>query len=229
MSLKIDHCSFEAAKYAVMNWHYSKAMPSGKLIKYGVWEDNTFIGAVIYGRGANNNMLKTYGLKSIEGCELVRIALNKHVVPVTKIMSITIRMLKKQNPGLRIIASYADDDQDHVGSIYQANNWIYTGKTSGVNTGNFIVNGNQMHGRSVSEKFGTASIEKLMAKGINIKKHTGKGKFKYIYPLDKQMMNECMKLSKDYPKRLKQAMADIPISTADERHIPNRSNSIGVM
>lgn len=55
-SLKLARVSYKAAKYAVEKWHYSRAMPSGKLIKYGVWEDSKFIGVIIFERGANPTM-----------------------------------------------------------------------------------------------------------------------------------------------------------------------------
>ena len=43
VDLKVDWCSYEAAKYAVMHWHYSKTMPAGKTVKLGVWENGRFI------------------------------------------------------------------------------------------------------------------------------------------------------------------------------------------
>jgi hypothetical protein len=64
--LRIDWATHEAAKYACEHWHYSKCMPSGKLVKIGVWEDDIYIGAIIYGRGANNNMAKHLNCKITE-------------------------------------------------------------------------------------------------------------------------------------------------------------------
>jgi hypothetical protein len=49
--LRLDWCSHAAAKYAVEHWHYSQTMPVGKLAKIGVWEDNKYIGAIIFGLG----------------------------------------------------------------------------------------------------------------------------------------------------------------------------------
>ena len=43
-TLKIDWASHEAAKFACVNWHYSKCLPIGKLVKVGVWEDSKYIG-----------------------------------------------------------------------------------------------------------------------------------------------------------------------------------------
>lgn len=44
--LRLDFCSHEAAKHAVLRWHYSRAMPAAKLVRIGVWEDGRFVGAM---------------------------------------------------------------------------------------------------------------------------------------------------------------------------------------
>ena len=51
VDLRVDWCSYEAAKYAVEHWHYSRSMPVGKLLTVGVWENGEFVGAVIYAWG----------------------------------------------------------------------------------------------------------------------------------------------------------------------------------
>jgi hypothetical protein len=158
MNLKLDFCSFEAAKYAVMNWHYSKAMPAGKLVKVGVWENKKFIGAVIFGRGANQFVPKSLGLKVTECCELVRVALNKHISPTTKIVSIALKMLKKVNEGIKTVFSYADwTNQKHKGIIYKAGNWKRHGIRSSEG-GHFLdKNGRIVHNRTLNAKYGTKS------------------------------------------------------------------------
>jgi hypothetical protein len=129
--LKIDWATHEAAKYAVMHWHYSKAMPAGKNVYCGCWENGKFIGVVIFGMGSGNSTNgRAYGLKeSHEIAELVRIALSNHETPVSRIVKITIQFIRRQSPGLRMIISMADPVHGHVGGIYQAGNWIYTGTT----------------------------------------------------------------------------------------------------
>src|SRR5690349_20526593 len=120
--LKLDWVSHEAAKYSVENWHYSKSLPPQPHVRVGVWENGTFIGVVLFSRGASSNLLKPYGLKMSEGCELTRVALNSHTAPVSRIISIAIKFLKRRSPGLKLIVSFADPAQDHVGGIYQAVN-----------------------------------------------------------------------------------------------------------
>ena len=121
--LKIDFCSHEAAKFACKNWHYSKCLPTGKLLKIGCWENKQFIGVVIFSRGASPNLLKKYGLKQNEGCELSRIAFTNHKTPITKVVSIALKILSRSNPCLKLVVSFADASQNHYGGIYQAGIW----------------------------------------------------------------------------------------------------------
>ena len=65
--LHLDFCSHEAAKYAVMRWHYSRRMPKSKLVRIGVWEDKKFSGAIIYGLGANRHLARPFGLRGYRG------------------------------------------------------------------------------------------------------------------------------------------------------------------
>jgi hypothetical protein len=130
-------------------------MPAGKLVKIGVWEHNRYVGVVIYGRGANQYLPKHLGVKVTECCELVRVALNKHKTPTTKIISISLKMLQKSNPGIKIVYSYADiTNQNHKGIIYKAGNWEYHGirRSKG---GHFMVNGKLIHNRSLNSKYGS--------------------------------------------------------------------------
>lgn len=177
VDLKLDWCSHAAAKYAVEKWHYSEVMPAGKTVKIGVWENNCFIGAIIFSRGANNNIGKPYQLKQTEICELTRIALHNHISPVTRIASIAIRMLKKQSSEIRLIVSYADPAQGHLGGIYQAMNWIYIGMSDNWRGSHYIIDGKPMHGRSVRSKWGH---EKNIPVAWEIAPPANK--HKYLYP-----------------------------------------------
>lgn len=197
--LKLDWASHDAAKFACLNWHYSRKIPSSKLVKIGAWEDGKFIGVVIYSYGANNHIGSPYGLVQQQCVELTRIALKAHQSPVSRILAISLRMLKKEFPGLRLIVSYADAEQGHHGGIYQANGWIYTGKATGDDM--YMVNGVKTHPKTVFDRYGTRSIPALRAKGINVETIKSSGKGKYLMPLDDEMRQKLQALSKPYPKR----------------------------
>lgn len=204
--LKVDWCSYEAAKYACQNWHYSGVIPVGKLVKVGAWENGVFIGCVLFGRGANNNMLKPFGLNADQGCELVRVALNKHKTPVSRIMALAVKFLKKSNPNLKLVVSYADVDAGHHGGIYQACNWIYDGLHNAGTMGAFIINGKKVHPKSVHSKGIKQNIEAVRKHlDPNATKFITKGKHRYLMPLDDKTKKSIILRSLPYPKRDKQA------------------------
>ncbi len=194
--LVIDWCNHASAKYACLNWHYSKCMPVGKLIKVGVWENDIYIGCVIFGRGANKDLLKPYGLEQIDGCELVRIALNNHLTTVSRIMMIAIKFLKKKCPDIKLIISFSDISQGHHGGIYQATNWIYTGITKSAEE--YLYKGKQWHGRAFRKKYG--SHKKYLLYGLRIV--NGSTKHRYLMPLDKKLKCHLSTLSIRYPKKM---------------------------
>ena len=190
--LKIDWATHEAAKYACENWHYSKCLPVGKLVKVGAWENGKFIGVVLFGRGANYNMVKGYGLGQDQGCELVRIALKEHQTPVSKIAAMAMRFLKRQSPDLRLIVSYADPEQGHHGGIYQAGNWLYRGLSASALK--VWYKGKWSHKKTVDDA--GVNQSNLMTKRVA-------GKHTYLMPLDAEMKERILPLSKPYPKRVK--------------------------
>lgn len=199
VDLKVDFCSHEAAKWAVEHWHYSRVMPKSKLVKFGVWEDDRFIGVVIFGVGATYTIGEPYGLKQTEVCELVRVALSDHESPVTRVISLATKMLKRCNPGLRLIVSYADQKEGHLGIIYQAGNWVFSGDSFD----NWIkVRGAIKHRRALSLAYGTNSLEWIKANiDPRAKRVEMPAKHKYLYPLDRAMRKQIESLSKPYPKR----------------------------
>lgn len=151
-TLRIDWCSYEAARYAVEHWHYSRSLPCSKTARLGVWENGKFIGVVVFACawGANRHLAGEYKLKMTECAELCRIALDKHTMPVSRIISIAVKMLKREMPGIRLLVSYADLNQGHEGKIYQASNWLYVGMT-GCEAG-ITLNGKLTHRRTINSK-----------------------------------------------------------------------------
>ena len=194
--LLVAPCSYQAAKYAVEKWHYSRVMPSThcRLVKFGIWEGGQFIGTVVFSHGSNRNIGTPYGLTILEVAELVRVALREHNTPVSRVVSVAIGQLKKQSPGVRLLVSYADPQEGHNGSIYQAMNWVYTGKSAA--SFNYMIGGKKWHKKAAWASFGTNKAELLGATIV-----TDEGKHKYLYPLDRAMRRQIAPLAQPYPKR----------------------------
>jgi len=214
--LVVDWATHKAAAYACQTWHYSECMPAGKLVKVGVWEAGRFIGVVLFGRGANNRMASAYGLQQDQAAELTRVALTDHAAPVSRIVAVALRFLRKQSPGLRLVVSYADPSQGHHGGIYQAGGWTYSGPSQAQKE--LIINGVFTHKRSAHAKYGTASPEKIKEmSGATVEWAPLEWKHIYLMPLDDAMREQVRSLSKPYPKRAK---------WADSGDQPERGGSI---
>jgi hypothetical protein len=197
--LKIDWATHAAAKYACENWHYSKCLPVGKVVKVGAWEHGKFIGVVLFGRGASPNLGKPYGLGQDECVELVRIAMTKHENTVSRIVSLAIKYLSRTNPNLRLIVSFADSEQGHYGGVYQAGNWAYNG-VSTLKPRLVMPDGTTRHNRLYQGR--NKQKEPL---GSYWSKPTGK--HRYLMPLDKDMKERILPLAKPYPKRVTKAIS----------------------
>ncbi len=207
-NLRLAFCDFAAARYACLNWHYSRAIPSGALVRVGAWEDGRFIGAVIFGHGSTPRIGQPYNLSQFECIELVRVALAAHRSPVSQIVAISIRLLRKQSPDLKLIVSYADPDEGHHGGIYQAMNWIYQGMSDAHSY--CRINGRIRHRRSCNSVYGTSEVAKLRQMGYEAELVRKSGKHKYLYPLTADLDKRLRPIHQPYPKRAPSIGSDAP-------------------
>ena len=206
--MKLEIASLKAMQYSCKNFHYSKSTPVNPF-GFSVFNDkNEWCGCILYGLGANNNIAKQFNLANGQVIELLRMSLNGKQESTSKAMSISIKLVKKYLPNCKLLVSYADIDQDHIGTIYQATNWYYIG-SSIVNKkdGSMLINKKRIHGRLISDKCKRYGLSKNLE---NVKKvyntddvieYMTKGKYKYIYPIDKSLKSLCESLKKPYPKK----------------------------
>lgn len=215
--LRIDWATHEAVAYACKNWHYSKSVPVPPLVKVGAWENGKYIGCIIFSRGANNNLLAPFGLEQTQGCELTRIALTKHIAPVSRIVAVAIKFLRKHNPTMQLIVSYADPSQGHHGGVYQAGGWVYTG-TQGATTEFIAPDGRQWHARMVKPSGITKvhGVARRVWRTDQCTKVVKAGKHRYLMPLTLAIRDKILPMAKPYPKRVKDQALEYPSSLGGE-------------
>lgn len=204
--LRLDWCSRDAALYAAKNWHYSRSLSAAKNAYLGVWERGKFIGAIVFGIGAGAvTNGSRFGLaRTNDMAELTRVALTKHSTPVSRILSIACRMIKRQSPGLRLLVSMADPREGHYGGIYQAAGWIYSGEA--LTTPYYWYNGRWCHARTVTSSRGTI---------VGLPSRPSLPKYRYLFPLDEEMRRVILPLAKPYPKpRVGSDTVDTPADQA---------------
>jgi hypothetical protein len=203
-------------------------MPAGKMVRIGVWENGDFIGVVLYSYGASPPFYvwaqKTIGCNRFEIVELTRVALKRHTTPVSRILAISLKMLKHHCPKLRCVVSFADCDQNHHGGIYQATNWVFCGTTCIGERCGFMIRGKKMHPRSLGAKGYEQSIKGARMLDPNAFELKTKGKNKYLMPLDDEMRDRVNLLSKPYPKRVRSVDSDTStFQVGESGAIPTRT------
>ena len=109
--------------------HYAHRIPSISYA-YGLYYKKELVGVVSYGTPASSTLLS--GVCGKENADKV-IELNRLVIEegqpkntASYLVSHSLKLL----PPPKIIVSYADSGQGHIGYVYQACNFIYTGLSS---------------------------------------------------------------------------------------------------
>jgi hypothetical protein len=105
--------------------HYAKRMPPISYA-FGLYEDGNLVGVCTYGTPSSSPLRK--GIAGEEYSEYVlelnRLCINsKNKNAASFLVGRSLQMLPKPS----IVVSYADTEQNHVGYVYQACNFIYTG------------------------------------------------------------------------------------------------------
>jgi hypothetical protein len=141
-----DNCvqpiSSQEARPWILKKHYAKRMPS-VVRAFGLFLDKSLIGVVTYGIPPCAGLSQSKGVGEI--LELNRLCIDdsapKNAASV--LVGRSLKLLKKPC----VVISYADCNQGHVGYIYQATNWIYTG--TGGQLKEYELNGKSIHDRSL--------------------------------------------------------------------------------
>ena len=131
MSIKNKYKVKSIDKYLCKEWvlykHYAKRVPSISY-SFGLYENKNLVGILTIGKPASNSLC--IGVCGVENSkyvyELNRLCVNDGLKK--NVLSYFVSQSLKKLDNL-ILISYADTAMFHAGYIYQATNWIYTGKT----------------------------------------------------------------------------------------------------
>lgn len=144
----------------ILNIHYAKRWPSISYA-YGLFCDNELCGVVTYGTPPSSTLRRGLAGEEYQGLvlELNRLCLT-HNRPNEASLLVG-RSLRLLPPNI-IIVSYADTSQNHLGLVYQATNFIYTGLSA--KRKDWKIKGKEhLHGQTISDEFrGIPNRSKLL-------------------------------------------------------------------
>jgi len=176
----------EQARPWFIHKHYAKRCPCIEYA-FGLYQENELLGVVSYGSPATpaivQHLLK--GKHEFKIIELNRLVINENSPENSA--SILVGRSLSLLPKPIVVVSYADTSQGHVGYIYQATNFLYTGCVT-AHDAEYIVNGKKTHARTLTAKGITKP--KQWARENNIKIIQPKGKHRYVYVSAKKKVKE---------------------------------------
>ncbi len=117
----------------------------------------------------------------------------------------SLRLLHRQSPGLRLVVSFADLGQGHLGTIYQACGWIYTGASR---QSYLRVRGQIVHPRTLYDRFGPGgqSVPWLQKHVDPLAERVEMApKLRYVWPFDKATRRQLAATALPYPKNADEA------------------------
>ena len=181
--------------------HYLHSLPGGSKLAFGVFVGGSLLGAITFGVGPFNVPSLVAGATSDDCLTLTRLWLSDELPSnsESRTIGILLRSLRKHTP-VRFLLSYADPSQDHLGTIYQASNWLYTGLSEATPLYD-IGDGKPRHSRSLSHAYGSHSIAHFRRHGVPVRLVSQEPKHRYIYFLDPSWRERLLVPVLAYPKR----------------------------
>ena len=117
----------------------------------------------------------------------------------SRVIGIVLRSLRGHS-GLKFVVSYADPSAGHIGTIYQAGGWLYTGLSQ--TTPLFdLGDGVTRHSRTFSSIHGTRSAGYLAGQGIDVKAIPQQRKHRYVVFLEPSWTGRLKVPVLPYPKK----------------------------
>lgn len=85
----------------------------------------------------------------------------------------TVRLNTKE-----LVVSFAEIDEGHVGTVYQATNWLYTGLSA--KRTDWVVKGEDLHGQTWADKYTSTEIRELYGDRFYLKPRPRKHRYVFL-------------------------------------------------
>jgi hypothetical protein len=190
----------DAINIIIKNHYLHRSCPCS--FSFGLIEKSTGLikGVVIYGTPASAPLRK--GICGVEEknnvIELTRLWVDDEVPKNGESFLIgnTIKKVDKE-----IIVSFAEIEQGHIGTVYQATNWIYTGLSA--KRTNWVIEGIDKHSHTIADKYTSKQLKEKYGDKFKLVPRPRKHRYVYFNCNSKRKSKLLKKLKypiKPYPK-----------------------------
>lgn len=179
MALKqytIQQIDYKTAMEIVVKHHYlHRKAPCS--FAFGLFLQNEIKGVICYGTPSSAALRK--GIAGIENrnnvIELTRLWVCDSV-PKNGESYLIGNTLKKVNK--EIVVSYADTSEDHVGTVYQATNWLYTGLSA--KRTSWVIEGFDKHCQTIADRYTASDLRKEYGEKFSLQQRSRKHRYVFI-------------------------------------------------
>jgi hypothetical protein len=144
---KVKSIKKELCKEWLLYKHYAKRIPN-IMYSFGLFSKNILVGVITFGMPPSSTLAESIAGKEYSNLviELNRLIVNDGLEK--NALSYFVANSINKLPNNKIIVSFSDNNMNHTGYIYQATNFLYTGKTT--NDSMYIdKEGNEFHFRNI--------------------------------------------------------------------------------
>ncbi len=169
---------------------------------FGLFLGEQLFGVILYGTPSSAPLRRGIaGLKNAGNViELTRLWVHDSV-PKNGESYLIGHTLKKINK--EIVVSFADTSQGHLGTVYQATNWLYTGLSA--KRTNWTIRGINKHCQTIADKYTSKELREKFGEEFSLQPRPRKHRYIYINCKDKKRKEELIKSLKypllPYPKK----------------------------
>lgn len=199
-SFMVQPVPFSVARRLLEREHYLHSFPGGTKLAFGAFLGTRLLGALTLGAGPAQAYALVEGATPDDCLTLSRLWLSDELPrnSESRFIGVVLRCLRKHT-NLKFLVSYADPAQGHMGTIYQATGWVYTGLSQATPLYD-IGDGKQYHSRSLSHAFGSHGIAHFQKHGVQVKLLPQQAKHRYLCFLDSAWRGRLKGPAMVYPK-----------------------------
>lgn len=217
-SLYVMEIDNSLGKKIICKNHYSHTISFGVTLSLGIFKkgpnnpffemtDDTLMGVIVYSvpTGANvHNSISPLITSQKQVFELTRLWISDELGKNSEswFISQSFKYLKKYYPDIKVLISFSDTERNHLGTIYQATNWLYQGKRdcSGGEQFSWDSGKTWHHFKGLANKYGITNRPDLMKRlPENTIIKEGTIKHRYLMLISDKKTNKQILKSLKYP------------------------------
>ena len=182
--IRVRPIPLKVAKAIEVRNHYHRSIPGGTRLSFGAFVGSRLWGSLTLGVGPYNVPSLVEEATADDCLTLIRLWLSDELPSnsESRTTGVVIRALKKST-AVRFLVAYSDPAVGHLGNIYQAAGWLYTGLSEARPLYD-VGDGHLHHSRSLSHAYGTHSVAHFAPHGVNVRRVPQQRKHRYVYFLD---------------------------------------------